>query len=503
MSGKLYPPYLESSLPAQVGGVFGIPFQPNRATQLEDYTVMKACIKTVSTNWQVGEILTSERVENSIAYFPVADPSLFTPGQFYKIQIAGVVNEVVGYYSTIGVFKYTTIPNLEMTINNYNFIGTYNQDGGDITEKVYSYCFDLYENDNIIFTSGELIHDSSSDLEKSESNDTWELKEYFIQDNSQNYYIEYTVKTINNYIKSMKVELPKISYSGVDFSHDLIGYNNYENGYIEIRLKQNSQNPKSLNGNFLLCRSSNLDNHQAIVRIKEFELSSSNTSECVLQDFSVEQGIEYQYYITEITTSGWSNWKTLDTIIKADFEDIFLYDGQRQLKIQFNPQVSSFKTVLQETKIDTIGSQYPFIYRNGNIEYKQFPVGGLISYLMDNDELFMQKNNFGFFGTEENRDQSPSLRPGFDNVFYPNSTQLESYNLARERLFKIEVLNWLNNGEIKLFRSPTEGNFLIRLTGVSLSPNVTLGRMLHTFTATAYEIAECSISNLQSKGFIK
>ena len=31
---------------------------------------------------------------------------------------------------------------------------------------------------------------------------------------------------------------------------------------------------------------------------------------------------------------------------------------------------------------------------------------------------------------------------------------------------------------------------MIRLMNVSLSPNDTLGRMLHTFTATAYEISD-------------
>jgi len=37
---------------------------------------------------------------------------------------------------------------------------------------------------------------------------------------------------------------------------------------------------------------------------------------------------------------------------------------------------------------------------------------------------------------------------------------------------------------------------------VSLAPNDTLGRMLHTFTATAYEVADFSYSNLNSFGFI-
>jgi hypothetical protein len=47
---------------------------------------------------------------------------------------------------------------------------------------------------------------------------------------------------------------------------------------------------------------------------------------------------------------------------------------------------------LLESKIDTIGSKHPFIFRNGNVNYKEFPISGLISYFMDEEELFITKN---------------------------------------------------------------------------------------------------------------
>jgi hypothetical protein len=51
------------------------------------------------------------------------------------------------------------------------------------------------------------------------------------------------------------------------------------------------------------------------------------------------------------------------------------------------------------------------------------------------------------------------------------------------------------DGKVKLFRSPTEGNYLVRLTDVSFSPNQQLGRMIWTFSATANEIAANTIDN--------
>ena len=76
-------------------------------------------------------------------------------------------------------------------------------------------------------------------------------------------------------------------------------------------------------------------------------------------------------------------------------------------------------------------------------------------------------------------------------------------NIRAERIFKTEVLSWLNNGGIKLYRSPTEGNFVVRLMNVTTSPMDQLGRMLHTFNCVAYEMAEPTYDSLISFGILE
>jgi hypothetical protein len=56
-----------------------------------------------------------------------------------------------------------------------------------------------------------------------------------------------------------------------------------------------------------------------------------------------------------------------------------LFDGKRQLKIKYNPKVSVFKNNILENKVNTIGSKFPFIFRNGTVKYKEFAISGLIS----------------------------------------------------------------------------------------------------------------------------
>ena len=77
--------------------------------------------------------------------------------------------------------------------------------------------------------------------------------------------------------------------------------------------------------------------------------------------------------------------------LMLNFEHIFLTSGDKQLKIEFNPSLTSFKHTISEVRTDTIGSKYPFIRRNGNIDYVQFPLGGFISSAMDESGLFTSK----------------------------------------------------------------------------------------------------------------
>ena len=56
-------------------------------------------------------------------------------------------------------------------------------------------------------------------------------------------------------------------------------------------------------------------------------------------------------------------------------------------------------------------------------------------------------------------------------------------NLSIEEAEKLILFAVENN--IKLFRSTTEGNILIKLMNIDFQPNETLGRRLYSFTATA------------------
>ena len=97
-------------------------------------------------------------------------------------------------------------------------------------------------------------------------------------------------------------------------------------------------------------------------------------------------------------------------------------------------------------------------------------------------------------------EEEPLLNTGEE---YFATTDPTKYNIKNERIFKLKVLEWLTDGKPKIFRSSTEGNYSDRLLNCSLTPMDQLGRMLHSFSCTAYEVAEFTYENLvkYGKGF--
>lgn len=181
----------------------------------------------------------------------------------------------------------------------------------------------------------------------------------------------------------------------------------------------------------------------------------------------------------------------MKTPVMVSFEDMFLTVKDRQLKIKFNPTVSSFKRTIQESRADTLGSKYPYIRRNGYMNYVQFPIGGLISFFMDEDELFTSRDKL--FGTH------------LKNYANYNDTNkiTNQNNYVYEKKFRNAVMDFLYDGEPKLFRSPTEGNFVIKVMDVSLSPETQLGRYIYSFSGTAYEIAGATVKDLQKLNILE
>ena len=188
-------------------------------------------------------------------------------------------------------------------------------------------------------------------------------------------------------------------------------------------------------------------------------------------DRTIESGKEYKYCIqrrsSEIRAGLINKYSNVQSIV---FDNISLL-GERgqELQIVFDPSIDNYSQHYADSITETFG-QYPFVGRKGRINYKQFSLSGTISHDGDFEEQFYQYNNNDNLSSTDN-------------------------DIVREKNFRDKVINFLYDNNIKLFKSATEGNILIKLTDISFSPKKELGRRIYSFSATATEIDNFSYSN--------
>ena len=506
----LYPPQINEIIPAFYGGTLTVPFSMNATVGDNDYIGFQLYIKSIYDNKIVINDLQTSNIDklNHIATFSLTDEQKrkLNIGTHYKIQMAYYNDDTVGYFSQIATIKYTAAPvikigGLDNKITNLNQITYYGEysNAEDNDEKVYSYRFDVYKGeDQLLYTTGDLLHNHEKNTRPDQTIDVFKLtktlKEY------ETYYIQYSVKTTNGLICSSP-RYKIIEQSTVKpIETEVRATANYEEGYIDIELiNKNSTGGSS--GLFVIVRAEDTDNYGDWKMIKKFAMFGEPFSNHFYRDFTIEQGKTYKYALQQYSsTKGQYSSKIISNEVYSDFEHCYLYDGERQLKIKYNPKISSFKQTLQESKSDTIGSKYPYFFRNGNVGYKEFPISGLISYQMDDNEFFIDKKELGL--EEDNLERSIFYHKKQIGNQKLSTTNLVDYNMNAERMFKMKVLEFLTNGKPKLFKSPAEGNYIVRLMNTSLTPNDQLGRMLHTFQCTAYEIDEINYEKLGQYGFV-
>lgn len=498
----IYPPFIGETIPAFQTDEVVIPFTQNPAVnmvqvtqfrlQIKDYMNSKVFDTLVVAN-KYPYVLYDENMKTGTVTFKFNDNKP-TIAQYYKFQMAYDDGSSEFAYSTASIGRCIApvefhIQGLDENITNneqMEYIGYYKRPLW--SEPLYSYNFSIYDIDgNLYDTSGTMAWNVDNDeVEKDKNGVDNLISRISFQTNKELSYgivykIKFTITTVNNYTQTKVYSIVKKDGFDSFFKGNLIAsqpVEGVENGYVQLSLEG-----EALDGHFIIERSRDNINWE---KLYYFDLSTqSDLKNFVWKDNTIEQGISYIYSLRQYSDTTYSN-RILSNKIITNFEDMFLSDGERQLRIQFNPKVSNFKNTTLEQKTDTIGSKYPYFFRNGKVSYKELNISGLISYHMDKNNLFLKEEELDF-------------------IFNKNkefSINLTNSNYAAERKFKLMVLDWLNNGKPKLFRSPQEGNYIVRLMNISLSPNDTIGRLLHTFQTTAYEIAENNYKELEKNNLI-
>lgn len=417
---------------------------------------------------------------------PTKDITL-TPGTLYKLQLRYKKNQKASEWSSVCYLKATgardeisveiiTEVNGDVIFKNSPvFKGIYSNPS-DLSEIESRYKFDLCEiNGEIIESTGWTTHLSTEPQDSVIFNT--ELQDF------ENYRVQYYIETKNGYTQSATYAF-SCAFSVLDNpSLAISAQNDDENGYINIEITSPLQD--TIAGNLILRRTDSKSNFSIWEDYKYFQVLDT-VPEITYKDYLVESGISYKYSISKVSSDGYRGSMIMSNIVSCNYNHMFLVGDNKQLKIELNPQINSFKRQLSEGKVETLGSRYPFITRSGAVNYFTFPINGLISYKQEDAETFCTLANLGILDKDQ----------------YMFDFNLTKENFLFERLYREKVEEFLTNGNYKVFKSPSEGIKMVAITNVSLAPIQSLGRMLSSFSATADEIAEPNLKNMLQYGIV-
>ena len=298
------------------------------------------------------------------------------------------------------------------------------------------------------------------------------------------YVFQLDILTRNGYSTSSDYPFTCFLASGEDFRGTIQAKINEEDAYTHINI--NTVDPITIN--LIIRRTSSKSNFTIWedLAVKTFKNEIVNWE---FKDFTIESGVWYRYGVQTRDIYGHRGALTVYTEdpLMGEFESAFLLDSANcQLKLKYDFNISTANIAVSESKTDTIGSKFPFVRRNGDMYYRTFQCSGLITGYMDREEHLFT-NDKELYNNEEER--YTDIRDEIDYI-------VNQYDYTYEREFREKVQNFLYNDKVKLFKSLQEGNILVKLMNITLTPKNELGRLLYSFSCQAIEIDEPTIINL-------
>lgn len=539
---NLFPPVVDTYMPAFLIGssdsqknICKVYFSISQYNSLSDIKNAQVTVTNQNTNLSVlnkedypCEIMLTNiktdltRTSDDKYYIEIKNSDIedgFQINQYYKVQIrftAAAASSVslntpqaidswlaanlsnFSEWSTVCLVRGISVPSINITgfdtsadstiwsLNNVDVIGQLTFADSEETDSLKSYQIKLYdENDKLLTDSGILYSNDYNNINEFNYTFEYELKE------GENYYFTFEFETSNMYNEINRYDFMAIQESADRLEANMSIELNELDACMRIHLI-GKEGQDTFIGNITIRRTSSESNYTIWEDIHTASFDEDKKLDYTWYDYTIKSGVYYKYLAQKRNSIGSRGVAIYpnDGPFMMLFDNMYLTGENEQLNIRFDPSISSMKTVVSESKTDVTGSKYPHIRRNGVVEYKQFPIGGTITHLMDPSHLITSKEEVFRDSLEYYEDYNKN-----------KNVRIDIFNdWTYEREFREKVKDFLHANKVRLFRSATEGNILVKLTDINFTPNATLGRRIYSFTATATEIDECSIKNYDKYG---
>lgn len=239
----------------------------------------------------------------------------------------------------------------------------------------------------------------------------------------------------------------------------------------------------------------NLLSWEEVTRIKATSLKGAT-----LHDYFIENGGYYRYALQPIMADGSKGSITGFYDVVTTLEGFWLL-GQEDMQFSFiyDGKIDSINYVKPTAFIETIASRYPYAVRSTETDYRRFNFSGKLTYHQDTQRL-LTSNTY----TQAVSPQSTNPI-GFVELKYGDEMLLECQNdlsqmqdgMVMQRIWRHKLLDWLGDGRPKILKSEAEGNMLVMIDDIQVSPVHTVYGLIADFSCSMIEIGKVDEETLQ------
>lgn len=349
----------------------------------------------------------------------------------------------------------------------------------DKEENIQSYKFELLD------TKGFLIEEQELNYIKDyiTPSITYQIKSYIKTE--KNYVLKLTTESTYGLIQTVVYDLYFTGAQEV-FPLEVIGKSNIENATNVITIKYN--NIFSNIDKILVKRLSMSNYYNSYDNLFEINNISNFTKDIIFNDYIINSDELYIYYLQIVYKDG--TYSSLSKPIKiiCSYDYTYIMGENQEQIIVYSPQISNVTLTKRDVLTETLGEKYPYFQKIGYIDYKTFNITGTISYLsIGNEENKIKDIAINdIYGKNASEEVQNMIKEFYGDKIGENYTTSIDYFMEKE--YRNKISSFLNNGEIKIIKSPTERLMFTRFTNVNITPKEELGRAIYDFSLTATEI---------------
>ena len=443
LTSNLYPPIIDTFMPAFTGGSCSIYFEISDFNTISD---IDTDLVQVSLRSQLNNENCLEN-PNGIRYYQLQGPVTengnpnkgkyyitistndlletdFYKNQYYKVQIrftkSGVATGTSHWYktsdnpslewlnghlesfsewSTVCLIRKITEPFLDMSPNKQlspiEITGGYVitspffhfsqsiEFGKNENEYLQNYRLKLYDDNEVLIEDSGIVYPP---LDNRTNKVLYSFKNRL--EVGVPYKVELEITSNNLYQKTFIFNNITVSALQNLSTPDLVVTSDIDEGAFIVRIVTETNSAKYAS----IYRTSNKSNFAIW---DEIALVGINNS-AIYIDRSVEAGTWYHYGVHLYGINfeeGYSGFAETSDPVSLIYEDVFLNSQGRQLRLRYDSHVTSYKKVVMENKTETLGSKFPIIRRNSATDYKQFALTGLITFHTDEENAIFHSTD--------------------------------------------------------------------------------------------------------------